>query len=146
MAKIIGIIVLIVAVAVFGYVLFWPDSAPETSSTPTASATISSSPAPSLTTTPTANAIRVFTITASNFKFSVPQITVKKGETIKIILAGTEATHDWVIDEFNVRIPKIQEGQTAEITFIADKAGTFEYYCSIGTHRAMGMKGNLIVQ
>jgi plastocyanin len=29
---------------------------------------------------------------------------------------------------------------------VADKKGTFEYYCSVGQHRALGMKGKLVVE
>jgi plastocyanin len=32
------------------------------------------------------------------------------------------------------------------IEFVANKKGKFEYYCSVGEHRAMGMKGNLVVE
>jgi plastocyanin len=31
------------------------------------------------------------------------------------------------------------------IEFTADKVGSFEYYCSVGSHRQMGMKGVLKV-
>lgn len=32
------------------------------------------------------------------------------------------------------------------VTFVADTLGTFEYYCSVGNHRAQGMVGNLVVE
>ena len=32
------------------------------------------------------------------------------------------------------------------VEFTVDKTGTFEYYCSVGQHRANGMVGNLIVE
>src|SRR3989339_658354 len=41
---------------------------------------------------------KTFTINASSFKFSVKEIKVKKGDTVKIILTGKDALHDWVID------------------------------------------------
>ena len=37
-------------------------------------------------------------------------------------------------------------GQIDEVEFVVDKAGTFEYYCSVGNHRQMGMVGKLIVE
>ena len=73
-------------------------------------------------------------------------IKVKKGDTVTINFMNKEGIHDWVIDEFGVRTPKIQAGQSASVTFVADKTGTFEYYCSVGSHRARGMRGNLIVE
>jgi plastocyanin len=54
--------------------------------------------------------------------------------------------HDLRIDEFNAKTSVIQGGQTQTIEFIADKTGSFEYYCSVGTHRQMGMRGTLTVK
>jgi plastocyanin len=86
-----------------------------------------------------------FTIEGSNYKFIPSEIKVKKGDTVEIVFKNTGGMHDWVIDEFNVRTNKINSGETETITFLADKAGKYEYYCSVGQHRAMGMKGSLIV-
>lgn len=91
-------------------------------------------------------AVKTFNVGASNFSFSLNEIRVKKGDTVKIVLSNNDGMHDWVIDEFNARTSRIGEGQTETIEFKADKIGTFEYYCSVGQHRAMGMKGNLIVE
>jgi len=51
-----------------------------------------------------------------------------------------------VIDEFGVATKQAQSPDTEVLEFTADKAGSFEYYCSVGTHRAMGMKGTLKVE
>lgn len=91
------------------------------------------------------NAIAV-TIDASNFAFSKKEIRVKKGDTVKIILNNTQGMHDFVIDEFSVKTPVLSLGKTADVTFTANQAGTFEYYCSVGSHRQMGMVGKLIVE
>jgi len=85
-------------------------------------------------------------VSASNFSFSPKEMRVKKGEKVKIVLTNIGGTHDLVLDAFNVRTPQIGDGKTATIEFTADKTGTFEYYCSVGSHRALGMKGNLIVE
>jgi plastocyanin len=92
------------------------------------------------------------TVEGSDFKFNPATITVKKGETVKITLKNTDASdefeikHDFVIDELDVQSPEIGEGETTTFEFVADQAGTFEYYCSIGEHRAMGMFGTLTVE
>ena len=39
----------------------------------------------------------------------------------------------------------IKTGETDTVEFIVDKAGTFEFYCSVGEHRNMGMVGALTV-
>lgn len=80
------------------------------------------------------------------FYFKPNEIKVKKGETVKILFRNTEGEHDFVIDEFNVQSAKLDENETEEITFIANKTGEFEFYCSIGEHRKNGMFGKLIVE
>ncbi len=87
-----------------------------------------------------------FTISAKNYSFTPSTIRVKKGDTIQLTLANTEGMHDLKIDEFKVATQKIPGGQKETVTFVADKTGSFEYYCSVGTHRQMGMRGTLIVE
>jgi plastocyanin len=109
---------------------------------PTGTSTVSTSTStiPVATTTP-----KVFTVTGSNFAFAPTQLTVKKGDSVTINFVNSGGLHDWKIDEFNAATKKINGGQTDSVTFVADKAGSFEYYCSVGTHRQMGMRGTLIV-
>lgn len=88
-----------------------------------------------------------FTVEGSNFKFSPAEIRVKKGDTVRILFKNVGGMmHDWVVDEFDARTNQIDVGEEEEIEFVADKAGTFEYYCSVGSHRANGMVGKLIVE
>ena len=87
----------------------------------------------------------LFTVTASNFAFAPAAMTVKKGDNVVITFKNGDGFHDFVIDGLNVRTAQIQDGAQETVTFVADKAGTFEYYCSVGQHRAMGMKGTLTV-
>ena len=90
--------------------------------------------------------IKTYIITAKNFEFSESEIKVKLGDRIKVVLNIEEGYHDFVIDEFGVKTEKLEQGQSGSIEFIADKQGEYEYYCSIGTHRQMGMRGKLIVE
>lgn len=80
------------------------------------------------------------------YYFKPDVIKVKKGETVNISFRSVDGVHDFVIDEFDTRTEIIREGQTTEVSFVADKAGEFEYYCSVGNHRALGMKGTLVVE
>lgn len=54
--------------------------------------------------------------------------------------------HDFVVDELKIKTAVINNGQEDFVEFTADKAGTFEFYCSVGNHRAMGMVGKITVQ
>lgn len=88
----------------------------------------------------------VLTLDAFNFGYSESEIRVKEGDTVTINLTSSDGFHDWVVDEFNAATGKIQEGGETSVTFVADKSGTYEFYCSVGSHRANGMVGTLIVE
>ncbi len=105
----------------------------------------SSPNAPSKNTTPPVTAVKSFTVIGSNFKFAPSEIRVKKGDTVKITFQSN-GFHDFVIDQLNVQSNQISDGQTDTVTFVASKAGTFKYYCSVEDHRQLGMVGNLIVE
>lgn len=124
-----------------------PTPSTSASINPSASPAGTASPQVTKTATPTTQSpLKTFTVLGNNFTFSTSEIRVKKGDRVKIVFQNTVGVHDWALDEFNVKTPRIQSGQSATVEFVADKTGTFEYYCSVGTHRAQGMKGNLIVE
>lgn len=93
-----------------------------------------------------------FQLTGENFAFSEgetsnPELVVQEGDLVRIEFESAEGMHDWVIDEFDARTSVVTttDGVTS-VEFVADQTGTFEYYCSIGSHRANGMYGNLVVE
>lgn len=90
--------------------------------------------------------VKEFTITGSPFKFDKTTLSVNNGDKVKITFVNSNGMHDFVIDDFNVKTKVLQAGAQETVEFTADKAGTFEYYCSVGNHRAQGMKGTLVVQ
>ena len=146
---------LVLIVIVAGYLIFSGNSrAPaENTDEPQPSEVTNEQPALEAPNTPeiivgaeTDATIKTFTVSGKPFSFTPNQIRVKKGDTVKIVFANDGGFHDWVLDEFNARTAQIQSGQTAEVQFVADRTGTFEYYCSVGDHRALGMVGQLIVE
>ncbi len=117
-----------------------------TTSSATSSATTNATSSGSTATSSAVGAgVKTFTVEGKNFSFSPSTMTVKKGDRVRIVFNNSGGRHDWVLDEFNARTKVIESGQSETIEFVADKAGTFEYYCSVGNHRAMGMKGTLTV-
>lgn len=95
--------------------------------------------------------VKVFGVDSSHLRFYIngvenPDITVKEGDHVRIEFSSSEGFHDWVVDEFNARTERVNPGSISSVEFVADKKGTFEYYCSVGQHRANGMKGKLIVE
>ena len=88
-------------------------------------------------------------VTNTGFKFNPATLTVKEGDTVRITFTSSAATgimHDFVIDEFDVATSTLADGESETIEFVASKAGTYEYYCSVGNHREMGMMGSLVVE
>lgn len=106
----------------------------------------SGTPVPSGVMTKDSGAVKEFTVTGSSFKFLPATLTVKKGDTVKVTFVNSGGSHNFVIDEFNVLTKVIAGGASETVSFVADKAGTYEYYCAVGNHRQMGMVGKLIVQ
>lgn len=87
-----------------------------------------------------------FDLTGKSFEYSQDEIRVKLGDMVRIDFTSTGGFHDWVVDEFDAATDKVNEGETTSVTFLADQVGSFEYYCSVGSHRAQGMVGTLIVE
>lgn len=74
---------------------------------------------------------------------TTPEIHLKKDQlgSIHFINEDTDSKHNLNIDEFNVHTKNLSYFEVQTTTFIADKSGTFRYYCSIHPQ----MSGNLIV-
>lgn len=87
-----------------------------------------------------------FRVSGKNFSFAPSQIRVKQGETVRIVFDNAEGFHDLRIDGYNVGTKQIYEGNSEFVEFKADKTGSFEYYCSVGSHRQQGMRGTLLVE
>ena len=95
--------------------------------------------------------VRTFVVDSSHLRFYIdgienPDIKVKEGDKVRVEFTSSEGFHDWVLDEFSAATTKVNPGESSSVEFIADKKGTFEYYCSVGKHRANGMKGKFIVE
>lgn len=88
---------------------------------------------------------KVYVVEGDNYSFIPNVMNVKKGDRVKIVFKNKEGFHDLKIDEFGVATPQIKAGEEATVEFVADKVGSFDYYCSVGTHRKMGMVGKLNV-
>lgn len=75
-----------------------------------------------------------------------PSIHLNKGELESIHLINedknTNSKHNINIDEFNVHSRDLGYFESQTITFIADKTGSFDYYCSIHPE----MKGTVVVE
>ena len=78
-------------------------------------------------------------------QFSLKEITVKKGDIVRIKITVTSGMHDFKIDEFSVYADTKELNKEYVVEFTADKVGEFIYYCAKSGHRANGHWGTLIV-
>ncbi|WP_336789310.1 cupredoxin domain-containing protein [Paenibacillus sp. MMO-177] len=79
---------------------------------------------------------------AKDFEYDQKEIHVKKGDKVKITLESDDGGHGFTIPDYNVTI-----NGNGSAEFTADKAGKFEYHCSVvcGSGHTK-MTGTLIVE
>lgn len=99
-------------------------------------------------TTSVASTVKEFAMTAyydeSGKWFSLKEMSVKKGDTVRVKVTNTKGMHDFVVDELGVK-KELPLNEEVTVEFTADKVGDFVYYCSKPGHRAGGQWGTLKV-
>lgn len=82
-----------------------------------------------------------------DFSFSMNEMNVNAGDTIRVTFFNAgNMPHDMVFEGIEDASTSILSGGEEEtIEFTVNEPGTYEYYCSVGNHREMGMIGTLIV-
>ncbi len=95
---------------------------------------------------PTEDNKKIFSLTAKQWEFIPSAITVNKGDTVKLKITSTDVAHGFALPDFKIKLD-LEPGATKEVEFVADKAGTFSFRCSVfcGDNHS-GMKGTLIVK
>ena len=133
-----------------GHVATIPEGAEENTAATASLPAATSSPAPAepapAAPPATKPAVKSFTVTGSNFSFSPATLRVNQGDTVRITFVNADGKHDLRLDAFGAATAVLDAGGRQTIQFTASRVGQFEYYCSVGNHRAMGMRGTLIVQ
>jgi len=84
-------------------------------------------PFPAAATTPTE---RSFRINASRFEYSPAILAVNPGDKVTIELISTDVVHGLAIDGYNLSAT-VDPGQTARLTFVADRQGSFRFRCTV---------------
>lgn len=90
-------------------------------------------------------AAKEFVIKATKFAFTPSAIKVNKGDRVRLTLQNVDGTHGLSIPEYGVNLqPAAGQSQTAD--FVADKAGTFNFACTVYCGSGhLDMAGNLVV-
>lgn len=76
-----------------------------------------------------------------------PTLKANVGDTVKVTISSGDGTEhnisflDFGIDSEHV----LGQGSSVTVSFLVDKGGTFDYYCTIPGHREAGMAGKFEV-
>jgi heme/copper-type cytochrome/quinol oxidase subunit 2 len=73
---------------------------------------------------------RTFQIDARRYAYSPSQLTVNPGDKVIIQLISNDVVHGLYIDGYGVSV-EADPGQTATLTFIANKSGSFRFRCNV---------------
>lgn len=92
----------------------------------------------------TASAPKTIQMKSGNFFFDPSIITAEPGQEITIHFTENAGFHTIVIDSINL-VKKVEADGTVIFTAPIEP-GDYEFYCNIGSHLAMGMKGTLTVK
>lgn len=103
--------------------------------------------APTPTPSTPAGPVTEVSVSAREFAYTPSTVTVKRGETVRIDFTNNGTTaHNLTIEGLGVSTKTIGPGETDSITFTPASAGTFKYFCSVDSHRSLGLEGTLVVQ
>jgi cytochrome c oxidase subunit 2 len=85
---------------------------------------------------------RVINITAHRFEFSPNQITLKRGEPVKLVLTSTDVVHGFFSRPLKLDAV-IEPGKTTEVNLTPQTPGTYllicDHFCGVN-HASMNMK------
>ena len=73
---------------------------------------------------------KIFRIEARQFAYSPYSLMVQPGDIVTIELVSTDVVHGLYIDGYDVAV-EADPGQTAAMTFTANKPGSFRFRCNI---------------
>ena len=77
-----------------------------------------------------APAARYFRLEASSFQYTPEAIHVNPGDHVTIDLVSTDVVHGLYLDGYDLSITA-DPGQTASLSFVADRSGSFRFRCSV---------------
>src|SRR3972149_1825758 len=85
-------------------------------------------------------------VVAKQFEFEPKEIVVNRGDTVRLFITSDDVEHGFDIHGYEVNV-NIYPGVPVEVEFVADKAGEFEFMCSVYCDQGhWDMKGKLLVE
>lgn len=95
---------------------------------------------------------KVVEMKAYQYGWTPDVITVKQGQTVKLIITSTSeenpafARHGLALEGYNIN-QILPVGETTAVEFVADKKGSFRFRCSVPCGSGhMSMIGTLVVE
>lgn len=79
---------------------------------------------------PSAPQERTFRIDARQFAYSPSALKVNAGDTVTLELVSSDVVHGLYVDGYGVAV-QADPGQTATLTFVAGKPGSFRFRCNV---------------
>ena len=73
---------------------------------------------------------RTIHLEAKSFEYSPPVIHVSQGDRVTLEIVSTDVVHGIYIDGYGLEATA-DPGQTARLSFVADRAGSFRFRCSV---------------
>lgn len=73
---------------------------------------------------------RTFRIDARQYAYSPSELKVNAGDTVTLQLVSNDVVHGLYVDGYDVSV-EADPGQTATLTFTADKSGSFRFRCNV---------------
>ena len=73
---------------------------------------------------------RTFQIDARQYAYSPSELHVNPGDIITFELVSTDVVHGLYVDGYGVSA-EADPGQTATVTFVADRPGSFRFRCNV---------------
>ena len=111
---------------------------------------------------------RAFTLQAKNVKFVPDKLTIPAGSVVELKLENLDATeHDFQVDRLDADVMSggsmnaehggghdgaqmvavhTTANEMGSVVFMANKKGTYSFYCTITGHKEAGMVGTLTVE
>lgn len=84
-------------------------------------------------------------VTASRQGFSPARVTVRKGETTRLLLESSDVEHCFAVDALRVE-KRVLPGRRTPLDLTPTQAGTFRFYCCLETGAAAeAQRGELVV-
>jgi uncharacterized cupredoxin-like copper-binding protein len=93
------------------------------------------------------NSVKQITVEGTDFAFTPSTITVNKDQALEITFKNMgKFPHNLDILDLGVKTKTIQPGSQDTISFAPQKAGSFQFLCTVPGHADKGMVGTITVK